>query len=268
MNAGKVETDSRSSQLPNSTPTLSVEGTCATITLNRPSVHNRIEPDDVRVLGELLLQAGDNRDARVLVLRAHGKSFSSGYHIGALEQAERNIDHLALSRLIDRLETLRLPTICALNGSVFGAGADLALACDFRIGVTGMKLRIPAGRLALHYAFGGLKRFVSRLGPAASKSIFLLAREIEANDLLGIGYLHQLVPSAELDRTVDQLASALSELAPLAIQGMKATINDIAAGVANPDKGNADFLASLRSQDAAEAIQAWRDKRKPQFIGK
>ena len=122
----------------------------ATIRLNRPREHNRIEPDDLAVLRETFTRINDDPKTRVLVLTGTGKSFSSGYHIGALVErhatkrdgAEPGSD--SFERVVDRLEVLRVPTIAALNGGVYGGSTDLALACDFRIGVDGMKLLMPA----------------------------------------------------------------------------------------------------------------------------
>ena len=106
----------------------------ATIRLNRPREHNRIEPDDLAVLRETLTRIDDDPGVRVLVLTGTGKSFSSGYHIGAL--VERHAQKRdgeepgsdAFERTVDRLEALRVPTIAALNGSVYGGSTDLALA--------------------------------------------------------------------------------------------------------------------------------------------
>src|SRR5205085_5774319 len=133
------------------------------------------------------------------ILTGTGKSFSSGFHIGALAdrlagkgRAEEDRD--GFERMVDRLEALRVPTIAALNGSVYGGATDLALACDFRIGVEGMRLAMPAARLGIVYYASGIERYVSRLGIAAAKKMFMTAQPIETAELLRIGYLDEAVP--------------------------------------------------------------------------
>ena len=83
------------------------------------------------------------------------------------------------------LERLRPITICALAGSVYGGATDLALACDFRLGVQGMEMHMPAGALGMHYYPSGMQRYVSRMGLAAAKKAFLTALPFSAEDLPG-----------------------------------------------------------------------------------
>ncbi len=247
-------------------PTLTIEGVIATIRLNRPAVHNRIEPADLIALHGLLDRIEAEPALRVVILTATGKSFSSGFHIGALGTGETQEED-AFAKFADRLERLRLPTICALNGGVYGGSTDLALACDFRIGVTGMAMFMPAARLGVHYYPGGIQRYVSRLGLNTAKRMFLLAERFEAEELLRVGYLDELVPPERLMPRVAEIAEKLAENAPLAVQGMKAALNDIARGDADL-KAIADRAAAAkRSNDMAEGRAAWLEKRKPRFTG-
>ena len=175
----------------------------ATVRLNRPREHNRIEPGDLAVLRETFDHIDRDPDIRVLVLTGTGKSFSSGYHIGALveRKAARPGPGQAddtFETVVNRLEALRVPTIAALQGSVYGGATDLALACDFRIGVAGMRMLMPAARLGIIYYPGGIERYVSRLGIAAAKRLFLTAEPIEAEEMQRIGYLDEIVPADEL----------------------------------------------------------------------
>jgi enoyl-CoA hydratase/carnithine racemase len=212
-------------------PIVTIKDGRATIRLNRPREHNRIEPDDLAVLRETFTRIDADPGVRVLVLTGTGKSFSSGYHIGALVErhagkrdgAEPGAD--SFERVVDRLEALRVPTIAALNGGVYGGSTDLALACDFRIGVEGMRLLMPAARLGIVYYPRGIERYVTRLGVAAAKRLFLTAQPIDADEMLRIGYLDECVPPAELMARVDALAALLAANAPLALAGLKRAIN-------------------------------------------
>src|SRR3954447_16641034 len=207
----------------------------ATIRLNRPRQHNRIEPDDLTLLRDTCARIDKDPSIRVLVLTGTGaKSFSSGYHIGALLDRSSAHPHGeepgsdAFERTVDALEGLRVPTIAALNGSVYGGATDLALACDFRIGVEGMRMHMPAARLGIIYYPSGIERYVSRLGIAAAKKLFLTAQPIDTAELLRIGYLDEAVPSEELPVRIDALATALAASAPLAVAGLKRAINETA----------------------------------------
>ncbi len=126
--------------------------------------------------------------------------------------------------------TWTLPTICRLNGGVYGGSTDMALACDFQIGVDTCEMFMPAARLGLHYYKGGIKRYVSRLGVDNAKRLFLTAQKLEASELLRIGYLTAMVPTEALDEEVDKLAMILAGNAPIAMRGMKQAINEFARG--------------------------------------
>jgi enoyl-CoA hydratase/carnithine racemase len=245
----------------------------ATIRLNRPRQHNRIEPGDLAVLRETFTRIERDTSLRVLVLTGTGKSFSSGYHIGALVERHGKEpipaeEEASFESVVDRLEALRVPTIGALQGSVYGGATDLALACDFRIGVEGMRMLMPAARLGIVYYPSGIERYVSRLGVAAAKRLFLTAEPIDAEEMRRIGYLDEIVPADALEARVDALAATLAANAPLALSGLKRAINDTAAGrLDHAAHAEARALASA-SADHAEALKAWSEKRRPVFKGR
>ncbi|MCR0981134.1 enoyl-CoA hydratase/isomerase family protein [Roseomonas populi] len=248
-------------------PGLSIAGAVATIRLNRPAVHNRIELSDLAALGGIIDTIEANPEVRAVILTASGRSFSSGFHIGELRPGE-GADESAFGRLADRLEALRQPTICALNGGVYGGSTDLALACDFRIGVTGMAMFMPAARLGLHYYPSGLGRYVSRLGLNAAKRLFLTAEKLEAEELLRIGFLTELVPPEALQARAAALAAILAANAPLAVQGMKAALNGIARGELDAEAVAATIRQVRASEDLREGKAAWAEKRAPVFTGR
>ena len=257
-----------------STPVVTIAGARATIRLNRAAQHNRLEPADLAALQQAFDRIEADPAVRVLVITGTGKSFSSGYHIGALierqagEAQSQSHDENAFERTVDRLEALRVPTIAALNGSVYGGSTDLALACDFRIGVEGIRMQMPAARLGIVYYPSGIERYVSRLGVAAAKRLFLIAEPIEAAEMLRIGYLDAVVPAEELGPRVDALAAALAANAPLALAGLKHGINQAANGRLDRHALAAMRMRCAESEDHAEALKAWAEKRKPVFRGR
>lgn len=255
-----------------SAPILTIADGRAVVRLNRPRQHNRIEQQDLIALEQIFSRIDADAAIRVLVLTATGKSFSSGFHIGAL--VERNAgeddkyDRDAFERTVDRLEQLRVPTIAALNGSVYGGATDLALACDFRIGVEGMKLLMPAARLGIVYYESGIRRYVTRLGIGAAKKLFMTAQPIVATEMLRIGYLDEIVPPDRLMARIEELAATLTANAPLAVAGLKQAINQTAAGTLDRDALAAIRAHCSESDDHKEALRAWSEKRAPVFTGK
>jgi enoyl-CoA hydratase len=252
---------------PSGLPSLNIEGYRATIRLNRPELHNRIEPPDIAELGALLRRVNADRDLRVVVLTATGRSFSSGFNISEIGAAPGPNATPGFEELTDQMEKCRLPTICALNGGVYGGATDLALACDFRIGVDSMAMFMPAARLGLHYYPGGMRRYVSRLGVDTAKRLFLLGQKLDATELLRIGFLTDLVPRERLAAATDTLAETLAANAPLAVQGMKKALNDLARGEADFAEIEATARVNRQSADLAEGQRAWMEKRPARFIG-
>jgi enoyl-CoA hydratase len=265
-------TDSSTTEAAPTTPVVTIADGRATVRLNRPRQHNRLEPADLAALTAIFDRTADDPAIRVLVLTGTGASFSSGYHIGALveRQGDGNAgthDADAFERTVDRLAALRVPTIAALNGSVYGGATDLALACDFRIGIAGMRLVMPAARLGIVYYASGIERYVSRLGVGAAKKMFLTAQPIPAEELQRIGYLDEIVAPEALDARVDALADSLAGNAPLALAGLKWAIDAVALGRLDRAEMQRVRAACSASQDHAEALAAWSEKRAPVFRG-
>ena len=169
--------------------------------------------------------------------------------------------------MVDAVERLPQPTIARLNGGVYGGATDLALACDFRIGVRGMRAAMPAARLGLHYYRSGIRRYVSRLGLDQAKRMFLAGETIAAEELLRIGFLTGLADATELDAKVQQLAATLAANAPLAVQGMKLALNALARGEWDDKAFTAWADVALGSQDLREGIAAQLERRLPNFKG-
>jgi enoyl-CoA hydratase/carnithine racemase len=248
-----------------SPPVLAIDGGRATIQLNRPRHHNRIETGDIAVLCEHFARIEDDQRVRVLVLAASGRTFCAGFNLEELAPERYDEGAPGFDRMVDQLEALRVPTIAAVAGSLYGGGTDLALACDFRIGVAGIELMMPASRIGVHYYYGGLRRYATRLGLGAAKRLFLTAEKMDAEELLRIGFLDAVVPSEELAARVDALAERLAAAAPAAVQGMKRALNTIAAGTADEAAITRAWRESMRSADVAEGLAAHAEKREPKF---
>jgi enoyl-CoA hydratase len=253
-----------------SPPVLELNGAGATIRLNRPKHLNRLQADDLDVLLKLFDRIENDPAIRLLILTGTGRAFSAGYDLNSV--AERAVSAVeersagsAFEVVVNRLEDIGVPTICRLNGGVYGGSTDLALACDFRIGVDTCEMFMPAARLGLHYYKSGIARYVSRLGVDNAKKLFLTAEKIGAAEMLRIGYLTAVVPAEALDEEVGRLATLLAGNAPVAMRGMKRTINEFARGKLDEDAADRRHRESMRGEEIKEGIRAFSEKRPPKF---
>ena len=242
----------------------------ATITLARPAQLNRLHREDLHTLQAHCATLAARAQLRVVVLQAEGRLFCAGFNIDELGSGGSAAadDPQLFEHTVNALEALPVPTIARLHGGVYGGATDLALACDFRIGSSDLQLRMPAARIGLHYYPGGLQRYVSRLGLAAAKRLFLLAETVAAERLHEIGYLDAVVAPQELDAEVEQLAAALLQGAPLALAGMKQSLNEVARGGADAAVLAERVQRCATSADLQEGLSALAAKRAPVFQGR
>jgi len=247
-------------------PRLDIDGALATITLCRPDVANRLELSDLDLLREQLAEVDARPEVLVLLLRGTGRHFCSGFNIGQIGGSEAGARFEALA---NALEAARPVTIAVLNGGVYGGATDLALACDFRLGVPGCEMFVPAARLGLLFYRGGLERYVSCLGLATAKRVLLTADKLDARQMHDCGFLDKLLPDSEaLETEAARLGTALAGMAPLALLGMKKHLNRIAAGRLDVEEITRDIARADASEDLGEGGLAWREKRAPRFRGR
>ena len=223
-----------------------------TIQLTRVEQHNRIDPADVAGLRETIASAASDETAIALVITGTGAAtFSSGYTLSAL--AAGNIDH-SFESFLNEMEACPLPTVCALNGSVYGGATDLALCCDVRIGVEGSRMFMPAARIGLHYYPDGMRRYVRELGLAQAKRLFLTGMAITAPDMLRIGFLTELVKPDELTARTQEYIDALRACEPNVVRSMKRQLTAIADGDLLNATDRTAYENSLRSPAIAQRI--------------
>jgi len=251
---------------------LAIDGPRATITLNDPAKHNRLDPAGLTLLRQAIDKADADPGVRVTVLTGAGeKTFCSGYDLGSIPsgKAARPPDSEdSFEKVMDRLEAMRMPTLCALNGSVYGGATDMALACDFQLGVKGMRFFMPAARFGLHYYPSGLRRYTQKVSPSFAKRAFLLSEDFTDEDLLRVGYLDWLVERAEFKTKVDETASKLARLAPLSMSNMKRAIEQFAQAEPDIPRIREGIRECQTSEDLREGLSALRERRAPAFKGR
>jgi enoyl-CoA hydratase/carnithine racemase len=247
-------------------PSLSIDGRIATIALRNPGRSNRLSPSDLDVLRQHVRAVDAASDVLVLRFVASGKYFCSGYDISSLASSEAP-SSLYFGETIDLIEAARPVTIAAVSGGAYGGGTDLCLACDFRIGTTRANMFMPAARLGLHFYPGGMRRYVSRMGLNQAKRLFLTADKIGADEMLRVGFLTELVEPDDLDHRVEALSLQLTNMAPLALTGIKQDLNRLVLGTLDIEANARAVRRSEASEDMKEGALAWKEKRAPNFRG-
>ncbi len=235
------------------------------LTLANPRLKNRLDSEDLANLLQLVDQVHRDTTVRVLTLTGEGDCFCAGFDLKELSHVTRDARLPDFDKLAQAIEDLRCPTVCALNGSVYGGGIDLALACDFRLGVDAMELMMPAARLGLHYYPSGIRRYVAKLGGAGARRLLLRSDTLVGNDLVSLGFLDEIHSVDGLPEAAQALAERLAGFGPLALEGMKQCINGFARSGADLAAMEERFLDVLKSKDIREGIRALGEKRPPRF---
>lgn len=248
-------------------PRLAFDGAVATITLRRPAVANRLEPEDLATLQSQLAEVNAATAVRVLLLQGEGRHFCSGFNVGRVGSDGASAGP-RFEALADAIEQARPVTVVALQGGAYGGAVDLALAADFRVGCDASELMIPAARLGLHFYRGGLERLVCRVGLPLARRLLLATDALHADVLEAAGLLDRRVASADaVADAAARFAAPLAALAPLALLPMKRHLNRIARGTLDAEALAADIARADASADLQEGALAWREKRAPVFSG-
>lgn len=240
------------------------DGLVASIVLNNPARHNALGREQLDAICAQLTRVSADSQVRVLILTGAGEmTFCSGASLQELNDGLMGDD--AFQTMTKQLADMSIPTICALNGSVFGGGVELAASCDFRIGVQGSRMRVPAAELGLCYPLSGISRIVECLGIAVTRRVLLAAEEFDSSGMAKIGFLDRVVTPEELTAVAQGFGQHLAGLAPLAVHSMKRILRQFAAGRVDPVLARELVTLCLESSDLKEGFNAKREKRTPRF---
>ncbi len=237
------------------------------ITLNVPERHNSLGREELEALQDCLSEVEADTEVRALIVTGAGeKTFCAGASLKQLGEGQLADD--SFQEATTRLAQVAIPTVCALNGNVFGGGVELALSCDFRVGIEDTRMRVPAAALGICYPLSGINLFVERLGANVARRILVASEEFDADAMLAIGFLDHLVLRPQLESYVMAFAQRIAGLAPLSVRSMKTLLQQAARGGIDPDEARALADLCLGSDDLQEGLAAQREKREPRFSGK
>jgi enoyl-CoA hydratase len=257
------------------------EGFIRWLILNRPDKRNAMDEDFFRELTQAFSNFDQDPEVRVVVVRGEGKGFSAGIDLGALAGLVQSTSVDAREQLrffilqgqasFTAVELCRKPVIVAVHGFCIGGGVDLSCACDIRLATRDAVFSIRETRMAMVADLGTLQRMPSIIGESWFRELALTGRDFGSEEALRMNFITRLCDdTASLVQEARKLASAIAACSPLAVQGVKDVMrfdreNGVKAGLEYVAQKNA---AILISEDLMEAVNAFTEKRQPQFKGK
>ena len=252
------------------------DGHLLIVTIDRPGVRNALHRAATDELDQVWTTFESDPDLRVAILTGAGdKSFCAGYDMKDAGESDSGLDYIAsrhprgLGGLTLRYD-LTKPLIAAVNGFALGGGFEMALACDIIVAAEHAEFGFPeprVGRMALE---GGMHRLARSIPLKAAMGMLLTGRRISAQDALHVGLVNEVVPLADLLPAARRWADQILACAPLSVQGTKESVMTgltlpLPAAVALVPPAMAKALAS---DDQAEGVNAFRERRAPKWSGR
>ncbi|MCA1441881.1 enoyl-CoA hydratase/isomerase family protein [Ensifer sp. IC4062] len=248
-----------------------VEGAVAIMTVSRSQKLNAFDIDMLKALAAACDAVEANRDVRVAILTGEGKAFSAGGDIkawGGMDAAAFGHDWVRFGhRVFERLATLRMPVIAALNGHALGGGLELAAAADIRIAELQVKIGLPETSLGMVPGWSGTQRLVSRFGAQIVRRMVLGGEMFTAEEARDEGLVDAVVETGTVMAAARDYATRIAGRGPAALEISKLMI----ASANGEDKGAAvEALGSIlvaKTGDLKEGVAAFSEKREARFKG-
>lgn len=246
----------------------------ATLTLNRPEVHNAFNAELIAELSATFDRVADN-NTRVLVLTGAGHSFSAGADLNWMRsmaegsEADNRADARRLASMLRKLDQLPCPTIARVNGHAFGGGVGLVAACDFSVALESASFGLTEVRLGLVPATIA-PLVIQKIGVQHARRYMLTGERFNATTASDIGLVSKVVGTGQLDSAVGEIIKLLVAGGPHAQGHVKELIRLVTSHTGDPDaldRQTSELIAALRvSREGQEGLNAFLEKRKPSWV--
>jgi methylglutaconyl-CoA hydratase len=249
-------------------------GSVATVTLNRPDVHNAFNAELIAELTDCFTELADDVSVRAVVLTGAGPSFCAGGDVNwmrsslDLTREENMADAERLAAMFDAINGLPKPVIGRVNGAAVGGGAGLVACCDIAISTKTAKFGFSEVKLGI--VPGVIARYVvPKIGVSHARALFVSGRRFDAAHAQCIGLVHDVVPAEQLDAAVEQVVAEVLSSGPEAIGRAKRLVQAVAT--LSHDQVlhyTVEAIADARTSDEGqEGLRAFLEKRRPRWIG-
>jgi len=248
------------------------EGPIAFLTFNRPEAKNAMTWPMYDALVDACQQVDADEQIRALVLRGAGDAFVAGTDISQFTKFKDGEDGIKYEKDGDkrsgRIAKVKKPVIAQIEGVCVGGGFGIAAGADIRVGTPESRFGLPIARtLGNCLSMGNYAAFMDLIGPSRLKEMVFQARLMSADEALTAGFLHQIVPSADIEKTVKDIAQKVASHAPLTLWATKEAVRRIQASRQLPD-GDDIVRKVYGSADFKEGVAAFVEKRSPKWTGK
>ena len=234
--------------------------------LNSPKTKNALKSEHMSLITDILQREAQS-DIYALIISGEGDVFCSGADLSELisiigkNRKDKELQSNDMSKLCDSIQNFPHPTVCALNGSAYGGGVEIACACDFRVSVSNIEIIVPPAKIGIHYHPVGIRRFLNTFGPRVTKKLLLTATKISEKELKDVGFFDQIINDGDnVIEKAQRFIKHCNELSPEALSGMKLSINDIIMDSVDAKSLDLRIKLALKSQHLDKQLKNIKEK--------
>lgn len=239
------------------------------VKINNPQNLNALSADVLEELTSIIDSLATEDGIRVVIFTGEGKAFVAGADISEMNDMtpREAFEYAELgARLFQKIETLNLVTVAAINGYVLGGGCELAMACDIRVASNNAKFGQPEVGLGIIPGFSGIRRMMDIIGEARAKEYIFSGRIFDAREAERIGLVHKVVSPESLMKECQQIAEEIASKSFNAVVTSKIVMNALKGDVNEKTKLQSKFFSDcFKHKDQKEGMTAFLKKEKPSF---